>query len=98
MASEIVNLTVQIVMSHAATTELTPKELVAEIKQIHQVLSSLDLEGEVVSPKTMAPPARRPKPRRVKMVESAEAKAIQDEEGPDLGDPDYMDFMSSREG
>jgi hypothetical protein len=32
------------------------------------------------------------------MVESAEAKAIQDEEGPDLGDPDYMDFMSSREG
>ena len=52
MASEILRLTAQIVMSHASMTELTPKELVAEIKQIYQVLASL--EGEVVATETMA--------------------------------------------
>ncbi len=31
MASEVLNLAAQIVISHAATTELTPKQLVKEI-------------------------------------------------------------------
>jgi predicted transcriptional regulator len=96
MASEILTLTAQIVMSHASMTELTPKELVAEIEQIYRVLASL--EGEVVATETMAPVPRDAKPRSAKMVVSPEAKAIHNEEGLDLGDPDYMEFMESREG
>ncbi len=96
MASEVLNLTAQIVISHASMTELTPKELVKEIKEVYSVLASL--EDEIVIPETMAPVARSRKTRSVKMVESPEAKAIQDEEGPVLGDPDYLEFMASREG
>ncbi len=96
MASEVLNLTAQIVISHASMTELTPKELVKEIKEVYSVLASL--EDEIVVPETMAPVARSRKTRSVKMVESPEAKAIQDEEGPGLGDPDYLEFMASREG
>ncbi|MDP3183413.1 MAG: MucR family transcriptional regulator [Desulfobaccales bacterium] len=96
MASEVLNLTAQIVISHASMTELTPKELVKEIKEVYSVLASL--EDEIVVPETMAPVARSRKTRSVKMVESPEAKAIQDEEGPVLGDPDYLEFMASREG
>jgi predicted transcriptional regulator len=96
MASEILKLTAQIVMSHAAMTELTPKELVKEIKAVYRVLASL--EDEIVVPETLAPVPRPRKTRSVKMVESPDAKAIQNEEGLDLGDPDYMEFMESREG
>jgi predicted transcriptional regulator len=40
MASEVLRLTAQIVMSHASMTELTPKELVEELKEIYSVLAS----------------------------------------------------------
>ena len=96
MPSEVLNLTAQIVISHASMTELTPKELVKEIKVIYRVLASL--EAEMVVPETMAPVPRPRKTRAVKMVESPMAKAIEDEEGPVVGDPDYMEFMESREG
>lgn len=96
MASEVLNLTVQIVISHASMTQLSPKELVKEIKAVYRVLASL--EEEVVVPETMAPVPRPRKTRAVKMVESPEAKAIEDEAGPAVGDPDYMEFMESREG
>jgi predicted transcriptional regulator len=42
MATEILKLTAQIVISHASMSELTPKELVEEIQEIYQVLSSLE--------------------------------------------------------
>jgi predicted transcriptional regulator len=45
MASEVLKLTAQIVISHASMSELTPKELVEEIKDIYGLLSSL--EGEI---------------------------------------------------
>jgi len=48
MASEILKLTAQIVISHASMSELTPKELVEEIKEIYTVLTSL--EGGLVLP------------------------------------------------
>ena len=38
------------------------------------------------------------KPRKVKMKESPEAEAIENKEGLPVGDPDYMEFMESREG
>jgi predicted transcriptional regulator len=45
MASEALQLTAQIVISHASATELTPKELIDEIKQVYSVLASLEVEG-----------------------------------------------------
>ena len=47
MASEVLKLTAQIVMSHASMTELTPTELVEELKEIYSVLTSLE-GGEAV--------------------------------------------------
>ena len=96
MASEVLNITAQIVSSHAAMTELTPKELVREIKEVYRVLASL--EDEIVLPETVAPVRRARKPRTVKMAESPEAKAVEDEAKLPVGDPDYMEFMESREG
>jgi len=95
MASEVINLTAQIVSSHASMTELSPKELVQEIKTVYRALTSL--EEEIALPAAPAP--RRPrKVRAVKMVESPEAKAVEDETKLPVGDPDYMEFMESREG
>ena len=97
MASEVLNLTAQIVSSHASMTELSPKELVQEIKAVYRALASL--EEEIAAAEAMAPVPRRPrKPRAVKMVESPEAKAVEDETKLPVGDPDYMEFMESREG
>jgi predicted transcriptional regulator len=42
MATEVLKLTAQIVISHASLSELTPKELVEEIKDIFALLSSLE--------------------------------------------------------
>jgi predicted transcriptional regulator len=42
MASEVLKLTAQIVMSHASMSELTPEELVEEIKEVYGLLSSLE--------------------------------------------------------
>ena len=96
MPSETLNLTVQIVISHASMTKLTPKELVAEIKTIHDALVSQ--KGEVVVPEPKPKVIRQRKPRKVKMKESPVAKAVENEEGLPVGDPDYMEFMESREG
>lgn len=42
MPSDVLKLTADIVISHVSMTELTPKELVDEIKCIHALLSSFD--------------------------------------------------------
>jgi len=42
MASEVLKLTAQIIMSHASMSELTPEELVEEIKEVYGVLASLE--------------------------------------------------------
>jgi predicted transcriptional regulator len=42
MATEILNLTAQIVSSHASMSELTSQELVEEIKKVYDTLSSLE--------------------------------------------------------
>ena len=42
MASDLLKLTADIVISHVSMTELTSKELVEEIKCIHALLSSFD--------------------------------------------------------
>jgi predicted transcriptional regulator len=96
MPSEILNLTAQIIISHASMTELTPKELVAEIRSIHDLLISLD--RETATPELKPEVIRQRKPRKVKLKESPEAKAVENEEGLPVGDSDYMEFMESREG
>ena len=62
MASEMLKLTAQIVMSHASMTELTPTQLVEEIKEIYGVLASL--EGgdavEAVAPSEVAEAVKKP--------------------------------------
>jgi len=47
MASEVLKLTAEIVISHASMSELTSKELVEEIKEVYGVLASLE-SGAVV--------------------------------------------------
>jgi predicted transcriptional regulator len=54
MATEVLKLTAQIVISHASMSELTPKELVEEIKEIYIVLSSLEA-GEAMAEAPEAP-------------------------------------------
>jgi predicted transcriptional regulator len=42
MASEVLKLAAQIVISHVSVTELTPKDLVEEIKEVYIALASLE--------------------------------------------------------
>jgi predicted transcriptional regulator len=42
MASEVMKLTAEIVISHASMSEITTKELVEEIKEVYNTLASLD--------------------------------------------------------
>jgi predicted transcriptional regulator len=42
MASEVLKLTAQIVISHASMSELSPAELVEEIKEVYNALASLE--------------------------------------------------------
>ena len=44
MATEVLKLTAQIVISHASMSEITPKELVDEIRDIYNVLAALESE------------------------------------------------------
>ncbi len=53
MATEILRMTAEVVISHASMSELSTQELVNEIKEIYNVLASLEC-GEVIS-ETMAP-------------------------------------------
>jgi len=41
MPSEVLKMTTEIVVSHASMTELTPEQLVNEIKAVYNVLISL---------------------------------------------------------
>lgn len=52
MSSEVLRLTSQIVISHASMSELTPQELVEEIKEVYNVLSAMD--GGTLVPETVA--------------------------------------------
>jgi MucR family transcriptional regulator, transcriptional regulator of exopolysaccharide biosynthesis len=46
MSSEVLKMTTEIVVSHASMSELTPEQLVDEIKSVYNVLSSLEI-GEM---------------------------------------------------
>ncbi len=63
MPSEVLKLTTEIVISHASMTELTPEQLVGEIKEVYNVLSSLEggkILEETGEAKAEAEPAKKP--------------------------------------
>ncbi len=67
MATEALKLTAQIVISHASMSELTPKELVDEIKGIYNVLAALEsrealleIAGGVAEPGPQAEVVKKP--------------------------------------
>lgn len=63
MATEIMKLTAQIVISHASLSELTSEELVQEIKEVFSVLTSLEgPEGEAGIPEKVEEAAEVKKP------------------------------------
>jgi len=96
MASELVKMTAEIVMSHASATELSPRELVQEIKEVYGVLASLE---EKAKPPEVKPPVKRGrKVRRAKMKKAAEARAVLDKDKAPFEDQDYVEFMADREG
>lgn len=55
MASEVLRLTSQIVISHASMTELTPQELVEEIKEVYNVLAAMEAGVELAEAAAPAP-------------------------------------------
>ena len=96
MPSEVMKLAAQIVMSHASMTELTPTQLIEELKEIYGVLASL--ESEVAASESKPKMMRPMKPRKVRTKISPDARSVRNVEGSLVGDPDYMDFMEHREG
>jgi len=55
MASELLKLTAQIVGAHASMREVTPGQLVEEIREIYNVLASLEGGEAVEAVETLAP-------------------------------------------
>jgi predicted transcriptional regulator len=74
MASEELKLTAQIVISHASMSELTPQELVEEIKAVYQVLTSL--EGGVAIPETVTKEAEGEKKPPIPLKDIVTAKHV----------------------
>jgi predicted transcriptional regulator len=64
MASEILKLTAEIVVSHASMSELSPDQLVNEIKEIYNVLTILEsgaaLESAIAETGEEAEPVKKP--------------------------------------
>jgi predicted transcriptional regulator len=63
MTSEVLKLTAQIVVSHVSMSELTPEQLVDEIKEVYNVLASLEggaILEEPVEAKAGAETGRKP--------------------------------------
>jgi len=95
MASEVLNLTAQIVTSHASMTEPPLRNW---YRKLRQFIGSSCFGRGIVLPETIAPVPDPGNREAVKNVESPEAKAVENEAGLAVGDPDYMEFMESREG
>jgi predicted transcriptional regulator len=79
MPSEILKLAAQIVMSHASMTELTPKDLVEELKEIYSVLTSFQgsgLEDELTSPQDLEEVKEAVKKPPIPLREIVKAKYV----------------------
>ena len=54
MAGEALKLMAQMVISHASTTELTPQELLKEIKEVYSLLVAMEAEASVAASEVCA--------------------------------------------
>ncbi|MBU1569227.1 MAG: MucR family transcriptional regulator [Proteobacteria bacterium] len=79
MASNLLDLTAEIVGAHASVTEMTSDELLKEIKMVYATLEGLEKGEESVS---IEMPAREPKKLSKKTQEPAEPVAEKAEEKP----------------
>jgi predicted transcriptional regulator len=75
MASDILKLTSEIVISHASVTELSPQQLIEEIKEIYQVLTSLEA-GVTLSKVVPAEEAGMAKKRPVPLKDIVKEKYV----------------------
>lgn len=55
MPSEILKLTAEIVISHASISGMSTQQLVEEIKEVYNLLSSIESEESEVAPEIVAP-------------------------------------------
>ena len=56
MAGEALKLMAQMVISHASTTELTPQELLKEIKEVYSLLASMEAEAAAAAAESVLRP------------------------------------------
>jgi predicted transcriptional regulator len=69
MPDDILKLTAEVVISHASMSELTTQELVAEIKEVYVVLSSLESgEAQEIAAPEMAPEGVKKPPIPLKNI------------------------------
>lgn len=74
MASEVLKLTAQIVISHASMSELTTEQLVGEVKEVYNVLALL--EGGVAIPETVTEEAEGVKKPPIPLKDIVTAKHV----------------------
>ncbi|MCK9230733.1 MAG: MucR family transcriptional regulator [Syntrophales bacterium] len=78
MATNLLELTTDIVVAHASTTELSPEELLQEIMMVYATLQALERDDVVEEPE--APPkkrGRKPKKDSEQAMEPATEEAVQ---------------------
>ena len=73
MATEILKLTAEIVISHASMSELSPQELVEEIKEVYNALAALETG---VVPETMGPEAEEVKKPSIPLKDIVKDKYV----------------------
>ena len=76
MASELLKLTTEIVVSHASMNELTPDQLVGEIKDVYNVLSSLEGGAILEEPVEAKPGAETVKKPPIPLKDIVKAKYV----------------------
>jgi predicted transcriptional regulator len=77
MPSDVLKLTTEIVVAHASLTELTPEELIGEIKSVYNVLSSLEGGGILEEPVSeRAPEAGGVKKPSIPLKDIVKAKYV----------------------
>lgn len=76
MASELLKLTTEIVVSHASMTELTTDQLVGEIKDVYNVLSSLEGGAILEEPVEAKPGAETVKKPPIPLKDIVKAKYV----------------------
>jgi len=81
MATNLLDLTVDIVIAHASVTEMSSDDLLKEIKTVYATLEGLAKGGKAVTIETSA---KEPKKPAMKTKEPAEPVAEKAEEKPDI--------------